>query len=368
MKKKILFIIWSYTYGGGAESLLTTIVNNLNPDKYDISIIEYEHAETKVEPVKSYIHVLPFIKAVDTPEKHSKTYQLYNTPEVLINTYIKRDYDLYISFNYQIPTFLLPRGTKNISWIHSDVYDLMDEKSAWDRKRQDNAFKGVNKIVAISDHTEKSLIELFPVHQHKIVKIYNGIDIGKVREDSWQTSEIRLTNPSILFVGRLEERKNPVRLVNVLRLVHQYGIKAHLYYLGNGELEGAILEQTERYNLSGFVHLLGYQKNPFPVIRQCSVTCLLSRQEGFSMSLLECITLNVPFIATEIGGARELSNGQRCGYIIDTDEEAARGICDWIKKDKAQIKAQCQESIKRFELKNYIEKIEQLFDSVIEEG
>lgn len=367
MKRKILFIIWSYTFGGGAESLLTMIVNNMNQERYDISIIEYEHAEVKTEPVKCYIHVLPYIKAVATPDKFSKTYQLYNTPEVLINTYIKGNYDLYVSFNYLIPTFLLPKGTKNISWIHSDVYDLMKEKSFQDRKRQNEAFNNVNKIVAISDRTEKSLFEVFPEHREKIIKIYNGIDFDSVRENSLEDSDILINSPAILFVGRLEERKDPTRLVNVLRLVHKYGIKAHLYYLGEGDLKKVILEQAKKHNVSEFVHLLGYQKNPLPIIRQGKVTCLLSKQEGFSISLLESVALNVPFIATEIGGARELSNGQRCGYIIDTDEEAAKGICNWIMKDRDQINGECQESIKRFELKNYIEKVEELFESVIGE-
>ena len=57
-KRKILFIIWSYTYGGGAESLLTMIVNHLNPEKYDISIIEYEHSDVKTEPVNYNINIL----------------------------------------------------------------------------------------------------------------------------------------------------------------------------------------------------------------------------------------------------------------------------------------------------------------------
>ena len=76
MKKKILFIIWSYTYGGGAEALLTSIVNHLNPEKYDISIIEYEHADYKVEPVNENIHILPPIEAVETPDRQKKGYQV----------------------------------------------------------------------------------------------------------------------------------------------------------------------------------------------------------------------------------------------------------------------------------------------------
>ena len=38
-KKKVLFYLWSFSLGGGAEKILATIVNNLDPDKYDIDIL-----------------------------------------------------------------------------------------------------------------------------------------------------------------------------------------------------------------------------------------------------------------------------------------------------------------------------------------
>lgn len=367
MKKRILFIIWSYTYGGGAEALLTMIVNHLNPEKYDISIIEYQHAETKTEPVNDNIHVLPYIQAVDTPEKYSKTYQLYNTPEVLIDTYIKKGYDLYVSFNYQKPTFLLPKGTKNIAWIHGDVYDLADEKVLRERKRQDIAFDNVKKIVAISDNTERSLEDLFPNHRDKLVKIYNGIDVGSVRRKSVEKTAINLAIPSILFVGRLEKHKNPVRLVDILKLIHERGPCVHLYFMGEGEEAKSITDKTQEQGLSGFVHLLGYQQNPFPIIKQCDVVCLLSKSEGFSMCLLEAVALDKPFVATKIGGAVELSNNQRCGRVIETDEEAAEAICALLKIGKDDIKEECRKSIERFELERYISQIENLFDAVMEE-
>lgn len=367
MKKKILFIIWSYTYGGGAEALLTTIVNHLNPNKYDISIIEYQHADIKKEPVNSNIHVLPYIQAVETPERYSKGYQLQNMPEILIDTYIKKDYDLYVSFNYQIPTFLLPRGTKNIAWIHSDVYDLAEEGMLRKRKKQDIAFDKVRKIVAISNFTEKSIKDLFPNHANKVMKIYNGVDTDRVRKLSLEDTDINLEGYSILFVGRLEERKNPVRLVNVLKLVHEKGIKAHLYFMGKGTEEEDIIAEADKLKLSSFVHLIGYQQNPFPIIRQCDVVCLLSKTEGFSMCLLESVALDKPFVATGIGGAEELANNQRCGRIIETDMEAAEAICEFLNKEKEEIKIECQESIKQFGLEHYIEQIEDLFDTVIGE-
>lgn len=367
MKKKLLFIIWSYTYGGGAEALLTTIVNHLNPDKYDISIIEFHHAEIKTEPVRAGVHVLPCIEAIETPEKHSKTYQLYHTPEVLIDAYIEKGYDLYISFNYQIPTFLLPKGTKNIAWVHSDVYDLAEEAMQRERRRQDTAFYNIRKIVAISDYTEQSIRDLFPGHSDKIVKIYNGVDTEAIRKKSLESTEIIIKGPSIAFVGRLEARKAPVRLVHVLHLVHKRGVRMHLYYLGQGEEQARIIQKAGEYGLTEFVHLLGYQHNPYPIIRQCDVVCLLSKSEGFSMCLLESITLGKAFVASSVGGAEELSNHQQCGRIIKTDEDAAIAVCELLEMKKEEIRSACQESLKRFELMHYIEQVESLFDSVMDE-
>jgi glycosyltransferase involved in cell wall biosynthesis len=367
MKKKILFIIWSYTYGGGAEALLTTIANNLNRDKYDVSIIEYRHADIKVEPVNDYVHVLPPIEAVPTPENYSKTYQLYNTPEVLINTYIKKDFDLYVSFNYQIPSFLLPKGTKNIAWIHSDVYDLADEKVLRERVRQDIAFDNVKKIVAISDNTEKSIEDLFPRHIDKVVKIYNGIDIKHVREMATGCTPIKLESPSILIIGRLEERKDPLRAIDIIKTVRAKYPDVHLYYLGDGDLAGEINQQAEEKGVGNYIHLLGYQTNPYPIIKQADVVCMTSKSEGFSMALLEAVALGIPFVSTKVGGAVELSNGQKCGRVFDTDDGAVSAICELLQADKEKIKPECSRSIERFSLKNYISQIEDLFDEVLNE-
>lgn len=365
MKKKILFIIWSFTFGGGAESLLTSIVNHLNPEKYEISIIEYYNAGVKEEPVNSNIHVLPPICPCSELGRYYKTFMLYFCPQLLIKKYIKGDFDLYVAFNYLVPTFLLPKNTKNIQWIHSDVYDLLEKKEAWKWRKQNRALDKTDKVVVISDYTEQSVKDLFPKHENKLIKLYNGMNIDSIRKKALKETAIKLKNPSIVFVGRLEDRKDPLRCINVLRLVHQYTGGCHLYLLGEGELRNAIIEKVDKYKLSDYVHLLGYQQNPFPIIRQCDAVCLLSKSEGFSMCLLESVALGKPFVSTKIGGASELLNGYTCGYSIETDEEAARAICAIINTDKKHMANECEHSIRRFEFKSYIEKIEYLIDSVV---
>ena len=72
----------------------------------------------------------------------------------------------------------------------------------------------------------------------------------------------------MLFVGRLEENKSPLRLLDILEKVHERNPKVHLYFMGWGVQEEMIKEQIQLRGLTEFAHLLGYQNNPFPIVAQ----------------------------------------------------------------------------------------------------
>lgn len=365
MKKKILFIIWSFSYGGGAEALLTMIVNHLDPQKYEIGILEYYHAEIKKEPIHETITYLGAITFAGDAEGRKKYYYLLNEPSRMISRYIPQDYDLYIAFNYQIPCFLLPPGKRCIAWIHSDIYDLQSPAMAKYLMLQNQAFQKVQTIVSISDLTTKSLQELCPAHADKLLEIYNGVDTEQIRKKAAEYTAIRLQHPNLLFAGRLEKRKNPMRLVHILDLLHQRGKHIHLYYLGQGELQTEIREAAEGRGLGGYVHFTGYLQNPYPVMAQCDVNCLLSESEGFSISLLEGTALGKPFVSSRIGGAMILSAGGSCGTVTETDIQAAEAVADWLERDRDKIREDCATCIKRFALPGYINRIEALLDTVL---
>ena len=83
------------------------------------------------------------------------------------------------------------------------------------------------------------------------------------------------------------------------------------------------------------------------------------------MALLESVALDKPFVSSIIGGARILANDQRCGRTVGTDEEAVIAILELLQADKKQMACECQKSIKRFELDEYIRQIEELFDDLL---
>lgn len=50
--------MWSFSLGGGAEKILSTIVSNLDPEKYDIDILEMEHFDKGYESVPKHVRIL----------------------------------------------------------------------------------------------------------------------------------------------------------------------------------------------------------------------------------------------------------------------------------------------------------------------
>jgi hypothetical protein len=80
---KLLFITYTHSNGGGAENVLTTLVNHLDPVKYTIDIIEVNQFLIKTEPLNKEIHLLsPMVKANKLFDSTIK-YILHEKPEII---------------------------------------------------------------------------------------------------------------------------------------------------------------------------------------------------------------------------------------------------------------------------------------------
>ena len=372
MKTRLFFIIYTYTNGGGAESLLTTIVNNLyRTGRYDIGLMEIVHYGVKEEPVDEGIKIYPYYVREDDQDRKIKIRDVYRAWDKVISEHVPQDYDIYISFNYLLPSFLLPLDKKTVAWIHGDVYDLVNrypnQKVMTDEiDLQREAFKKADRIVAISDITEQSLRELFPEFEDKLRVIYNGIDYERVRKMAKDEPMITLKKPAIVFVGRLDDNKNPLRMLKIFKMISDKREDVSLYYLGSGALADVLKEEIEKSGLTNRVLMPGYIPNPYPVISQAKALVMTSDTEGFPTVLLESISLGVPFVSTVVGGSRILACEQTCGRTFETDEEAVGGITHFLDSDEDVVKDMCENVISQFSVQQYMKKVEGLIKEVLQ--
>lgn len=367
--KKVLFVIYSFSLGGGAERILSDMVSYLDCEKYEVTIQPYADFGILKEKVPAHVRLKKGIvdmKKAGVFERWLKHFLVHFFPEVLRKVYIREKYDYEISFNYQIPSFLVKetKKTKVVEWNHGDVYDLED--APLKRKLQERSYKRATKIVAISENTKQSIGELFPQFKDKIELIYNGVNCERIKEKAEEKTEVILADPAVVFLGRLESNKQPLLLLEMLKCLKEKGKRVNLYFLGQGELEGELRQKISEWKLEEQAFLLGYKKNPYPIIKQSKAVCMMSKAEGFPTVFAEGMVLRKPFISSNVGGVKELSNGGKCGIVVNNIQECADAIEKVVldtdrNKEMGDI---CVEYVKKYSMERQTGHIQMLLDNL----
>ena len=368
-KKKVLFIIWSFSAGGGAEKILSNLICASN-EYLKADILEVEHFDKGFEKYPADAKILPPIYDNTKNDlrclvKASKRFVQFFSPKLFRLICRKtHDYDYVISFNYAVPSLLLFPNEKSVCWIHGSIEELKDSPR-W-KKRQHNVFKAANAIVAISENTKKSITELYPEFEKKVCLIYNGYNFSDIFNLSKKPITDNLPNKFIVYIGRLDENKNPLRVLDVYKNhIHPTHQDTHLIYIGHGKLENDLASQIKKYGLNSNVHLLGFRKNPYPILGKAKCLLCLSKTEGFPTILIESLALEVPFVSSPVAGTKEISKSGTLSKIVNTDEEAGIQVCRYLNSELSENeKKEMREHAMSFSAENQAEKLYSLLREI----
>lgn len=386
---KILFITYTNSNGGGAESLLTSYANNIDPTKYEITILEIEHFDIKKEPLNSNISFKKVPVYYNNTKKHFVLYYfskinqnvLVKRPELIRSLFNLKHFDYVISWNYQLPSFLLPAfpDSYRIGFFHSSIEDLLlnetNKKKYLDLedkiKNQYNVWNDADKIITISNKSFKSLLDVFPIFREKSEIINNGINTSEVITNSRvrvnESFKIDTKYKYMCCCGRIDERKNFQLAVKALHLVSKQISNVKLVIIGMGDKYQELKKLVEDLQLNDKVIFTGYQQNPHPIIAQCDVFCMTSLSEGFPMVIMEAMALGKPFVTTPVSGAsEELSDNNLCGLVAEWDENDYAGkVLKLLSDDELynKMKQNCLEGIKKFSIEASIQKFYTIFEN-----
>lgn len=158
----------------------------------------------------------------------------------------------------------------------------------------------------------------------------------------------------VIFVGRLEEEKNPIRFIEIVKEVTQRS-KIKVGMVGDGKLRDYCNSKIKEFNLTECIKLYGFVDNPYPIIKNSKILCMTSRWEGFGLVAVEALALGVPVVVTNVGGLLEIVDNN-CGKICDKNIEFVEEICKLInnteyyneKSKKAISKANKLENINEY--------------------
>lgn len=334
MKRKVLFLIESLA-GGGAEKVLTTLVQHIDRAKFDVTICVICGGGKYEQEVKYVAHYHPIL---DSPDSYHGLMKLWYTIKYhliydwlpmawVYRLFIPKGNDVEVAFVEGFATKLMAssnnRKAKKIAWVHCDMM-----RDHWTRRifksndAEYTCYKKYQQVVTMSETQKLSLSQLFSSLDVKVC--YNPINSEQVLKLSKHTIDnIPSKGDKIRLVstGRLAPVKAFDRLLRIVKRLKEGGIHSEVWLLGEGG-DRPLLEQYIHENaLVDDVRLLGFQTNPYKFLVQCDLFVCSSISEGFSTAISEALILGLPVVTTEVSGVREqLTNG--CGIITENDEEA----------------------------------------------
>lgn len=363
--KRILFITWSASAGGGAEKILYNLTASLSKE-YEVDILEVYRFNNMINFGDKIRLLYPILDKSDKRYIHIiKRILLEFFPNIYKNFICRKKYDYEIAFNYLYPAYLVDKNVKSIAWNHGSIENLLNESEKKNREKYRKSLKHINKIVAISNKTKNSILEVYPEYKHKLVKIYNGYDFSEILIKSKESVDFE--EDSLIFLGRLEEQKGIKFLLDIYLNLFKKHINKKLYLLGDGELRPYVENFIKRNNLDNQIILKGYIKNPYPYIKKSSYIIMTSVAEGFPTVFVEGLALGVGFISTNVGGVEELSNKGLCGFIGEEKESFINYLYEELSKDKDKriIKSSnCFKHVSKYTLEKQVNNFKKLLKEI----
>lgn len=169
-----------------------------------------------------------------------------------------------------------------------------------------------------------------------------GIDLDNFGENAYkEISNIeKKSQRNLLYVGKLEERRNVYFLIDVFRKIRESDSQLKLVIIGNGEKEykEKFLASIEEELKSGSIV---YRESATQVelveyYTTASFFLLASNYEIFGMVLLEAMYFGAPVISSLNGGSSTLIRNGHNGFIMDKFDDNAWANCiyDAMQNDK----------------------------------
>lgn len=172
-------------------------------------------------------------------------------------------------------------------------------------------------------------------------------------------------NYDIVYVGRLTEQKDPMRLIDVLVKVTELSPKSRIAIVGKGDLEENVRKKVEKKNLENNIVFKGFMNNPLKLLECSKVMIMTSKYEGLPMTVLEAMALGVPLVSTPVDGLKDIIENGVNGYLENDNDILARRLYEIISDPELrnQLSIASQKKFDKINnLKEYKKKIKTVYE------
>ena len=323
-KIKVAHIITRLELGGAQQNTLYT-VENLDKDKFDVTLICGKGGLLDEEVDKTGV------KVVFIPSLRRKIAPWFDIIAFLKLWRICKKENFTVVHTHSSKAGVLGRWAARLAdvpviihtvhgWSFNDYQNpILKKFYIWLERLTANI---TTKIIAVSYKDVEKGLKMGVGRQKQYIMIRSGIEIEKFRDAKIDITSKRKEmglapdRPVVGMVACLKPQKAPLDFVRVANKVRKRLPEVQFLLVGDGVLRHRAERLKKKLGLDGNLILTGWRRDIPEIMASIDVFCLTSLWEGLPRTILEATSCGVPIVATDVGGNSEVIRDNINGYLV----------------------------------------------------
>jgi glycosyltransferase involved in cell wall biosynthesis len=189
----------------------------------------------------------------------------------------------------------------------------------------------LSKVISVSEFGRRSFVNRDLLPAGRCVRIYNGVDLGRVVESSERAAAFRARfripekRAIVLQVSWIIPEKGIVDLLTAAQQVVTRNPGVHFVIAGEGPFRAEYTRRSVDLGLREHVTWTGLLEDPFAAgaYDAADIVCQVSRwEEVFGWVIAEAMAYRKPVVATRVGGIPELVMDGDSGFLVERGDSA----------------------------------------------
>lgn len=234
-----------------------------------------------------------------------------------------------------------------------------------------------DRIIAVSDRT-RGLAEKAWISGNKISVIPNALILDRYIPDRAADAFRREIDAGpetrlIANIGRLSPEKGQLEFLSAARTLVAQGVDAKFILIGIGPDQEKLEKFVAANQLDAHVIFAGFRKDMTSIYNSLDLVVQSSYTEGMPNVILEALLMEVPVIATDVGGTAEVLKHGETGLLVqpgDVNGLAGRmlNFCRETETLRSMARRGRRDISNRYDHNQRVQRLAALYDSLFKEG
>ena len=308
-KQKVYFVIPSFA-GGGAERVVISYANSIDPDRYEATIVVGNATGPLISEVDSDIRIinlnsarmrkalLPLAKLLrrDRPRCVVSTMAYVNFCLAILRPVVSRRTS-FIFREANTPNAAPAKNSRKV--LYRILYRIL--------------YPRADLVICPSELIASTLKKITSLPEDLFWVLNNPVDVVRYREAAYTTRRQAGSGRRFVAAGRLSPQKGFSTLIDAMSELPE---EDHLTIFGTGPLKEDLKQYAKDKGISSRVIFAGFEMNPWAWFAGADAFLLSSHWEGMPNVALEALACGTPVISTpEAGGIHELARQASEGAV-----------------------------------------------------